>query len=456
MGDKFTLRVEVGASRGRVFVLDQDEPFYVGRDKKCDYQIASTRVSRLHCKFVGRRGSFCVEDLDSRQGTYVNGERVKSRALRSGDVVMVSGNRLRFEVGDPDRIGMASYGAATSGEKGGSADAAASEKPPVARAEPEKATEGEAEGGFQVVAPSPAPSRDDEGETVLLRVVEPDWELGVFVFTARDRELMGRSFGPCRLIEPAGRGRRCVIFKSEHQETGRIVAVKLLRPTYRKNVSVKRWFVKGAQRAGKARHENVVRIISGGREGDDMYLVMEFMPCNAFQRFRKVKEEGLEGVRRALQTVTQVTRALEFGYSEQRILHGGVRPSKILFNDAGRAKLTGLGFNNKTTGPKAPGGEDLAPYLAPEMLEDPGKVRRRTDIYALGASFYYMLTGDAPQRDAGNHAPSPKERNAQVPDSIVRITEKMLAPSAAGRYENYAHLLHDLRWALRGEVWHRG
>ena len=454
MGDRATLRVEVGANRGKVFILEDDCPFYVGRDKKCDYQVASTRVSRLHCKFVGRRGAFSVEDLESRQGTFVNGAKVTSRALRSGDVVMISGNRLRFEVGDPDKIGMAAFGANSTPEEPASPGADAGEKAGNGAAEAK--AEGGKESPFQIVPPEPVTEQDDDGATVVLRVVEPDWEMGVFVFSGRDRELMGRSFGPCRLIEPVGRGRRCVIFKAEHQETGRIVAVKLLRTNCRENVEVKRWFVKGAQRAAKARHENVARIISGGSEGDDMYFVMEFMPCNAFQRFRKAKDEGLDGVRRALQTVSQVCRALEFGYTEQRILHGGVRPSKILFTDGGRAKLTGLGFNNKTTGPKAPGAEALAPYMAPEALADPGKVRRRTDIYALGASLFYMLTGEAPQREGKNQAASPKDLNPQVPDSIVRITEKMLAPSPAGRYEDYAHLLHDLRWALRGEVWHRG
>ena len=445
MGEQATLTVKVGASRGKVFTLTEDDAFYVGRDSKCQYCIPSGQVSRLHCKFEGRRGAWSVRDLDSRHGTVVNGEKVSSRVLRPGDVITVGGNRLRFDVSEAG-VGMEAYGA-------GPADSAAETRA-------DDGAEGAA--GFEVLAPQAKEAEEgageeaDEGGAFVLRIVDPDSELGVFVFSEEERALRGQTFGPYRLIEPMGRGRRCVIFKAEHEENGTIVAVKMLRPSSGDDVKVKCWFVKGATRSGQARHENVVRILSGGRQGDMVFLALEYMACNSFQRFRDALAQGLDGVRRALQATTTICRALEYGYREGRLLHGGVRPSKALFNDAGRAKLSGLGFNNKPASVRAGSFDALRPFTAPEVVDDRGAVALRTDLYGLGATFYYMLTGTPPERDNRNRTPSPKERNPLTPDSLVRILEKMLAPSPSDRYENYSQLLHDLRWALRGEVWHRG
>ena len=74
-------------------------------------------------------------------------------------------------------------------------------------------------------------------------------------------------------------------------------------------------------------------------------------------------------------------------------------------------------------------------------------------MYSLGAAFYYMLTGRRPERDRRQRVPSPKLANKAVPDSICRISERMLDPSPEARYRAYGQLLHDLRWALRGEAW---
>ena len=64
-----------------------------------------------------------------------------------------------------------------------------------------------------------------------------------------------------------------------------------------------------------------------------------------------------------------------------------------------------------------------------------------------------MLTGRPPQRDRRQRIPSPKQVNRVIPDSICRIAEKMVAPDPEARYRSYGQLLHDLRWALRGEAW---
>jgi serine/threonine-protein kinase len=173
---------------------------------------------------------------------------------------------------------------------------------------------------------------------------------------------------------------------------------------------------------------------------------------SVLQRFSTAVEDGIPAVKRALEALVHVTRALEFAHGSG-VLHLGLRPSKILFNELRRAKLAGLGFDNSTLAAGAQMTPDIVTYLAPEQFGTKGKMTAATDIFSLGATFYYMLTGRHPQRDRRQRMPSPKQANRVIPDSICRITEKMVDPDPEGRYHSYGQLLHDLRWALRGEAW---
>ncbi|HRU05806.1 MAG TPA: FHA domain-containing serine/threonine-protein kinase [Candidatus Brocadiia bacterium] len=438
--------MEVGAARGKVFEILEDRPFYAGRDPKCEACIPSANVSRRHFKIEGRLGAFSVTDLNSRHGTFVNNEKITSRPLRHGDIIFAGGNRLRFDLEQDEKEaakpvqGRPSAGFAVPAPKG-------------------RLDSGSEQSRFdtaQDAGPVVGNGGADEEGLAPLRLVEPDTELGAFLFSERDVALMGKTLGEYRVLEPLGKGRRTVIYLASRETDGQEVAIKVLRTRFCLNADMKAWFVKGAQRASAIRHEDIARVLAGGKQDEHLFLAMERMEVNAWQRFRGVLKEGLGAVKQALQAATMISRALEHGVNEWKMLHGGIRPSKILFDANGQAKLAGMGFDNR---PKAPGAVDdpaLKPFQAPEVAKDPGTKSVAAEIYALGASFYYMLTGQAPALDSKDRPRSPRDVNPNVPDSLVRIVEKAMAPSPADRYEGYAQLLHDLRWALRGEIWHRG
>ena len=426
MGANAKLTVEAGFGRGREYELEEGKPFYVGRDRKCDYYIPSGQASRVHCKIEGSSGSFGVFDLESRNGTLVNEERVDSRVLRPGDAVTVAGNRLRFEMGDVVPSQLTRMGGKLEGKPVKQAEA----EPPI------------------VAAPRPKakPKSSETGDF--------ESEIGFFNYSDVERERVGKALGEVKLLGLLGKGQHCVVYKASDATKNRLVSVKFLRSDLAEDAEVKRWLVQGAKRAGELRHENGVRIIGGGRDGENLYVVLQQMEQNAFERFSEARDVGLPAVKSALQTLVNITRALEFGVREGGELYGGVRPSKIFYDERRQAKLSGLGFDNKLSSPGAQLGPRILAYNAPELERKPEEATVGTDIYSLGATFYYMLTSESPTRDNRSRMASPKEINAAVPDSLVRIYEKMVAAAPEGRYESYSHLLHDLRWALRGEVWH--
>ena len=133
-----------------------------------------------------------------------------------------------------------------------------------------------------------------------------------------------------------------------------------------------------------------------------------------------------------------VTRALEFAHSSG-ILHLGLRPSKILFNELRRAKVAGLGFDNTTSAAGAQATPDIKTYLAPEQLGAKGDLKAETDIFSLGATFYYMLTGRPPQRDHRQRIPSPKQVNRVIPDPSAASPRRWWRPTRKGVTGPTAH-----------------
>jgi serine/threonine-protein kinase len=272
-------------------------------------------------------------------------------------------------------------------------------------------------------------------------------------FTADELALIGRTIGGTKLITALARSRRTMIYKGTQASHNRVVAFKMLRPEAVAKREIVAWFISGAKRASGLRHEDIVGPLGGGSEEGVYFLTLPFMDSgSALERFSDATEEGIPAAKRALEALVHVTRALEFAHGSG-VLHLGLRPSKILFSDQHHAKVTGLGFDNTTSAAGAEATQEIEIYLAPEQFGTKGDLKAETDIFSLGATFYYMLTGQPPQRDHRQRIPSPKEANRVIPDSICRIAEKMVAPDPQARYRSYGLLLHDLRWALRGEAW---
>ncbi len=413
MASESELRILAGFLQEKNYHIPKDGTFRIGRDRRSSLPIMSRKVSRDHAKITFSNGVYSLADLSSKGGTLVNDRKVSTTVLRDGDVIQIANVKMRFVTSE------ASKRAA----------------PPVSRP--------------VVITPRPAPPPEPAEEKAL------SVEIEVPAFSAEELELVGNTVGGVKLIAALAEGRRTLIYKGIQSSRNRVVAFKLLNTEATRDPAIVRWFTIGAQQAGQLRHEDSVAPLGGGREGSFVYVCSPFMENGSvLGRFAKAADEGLPAIKHALEVLIHVARALEFGQN-RGILHLGVRPTKILYNESRRPKLNGLGFDN---GPGAPGARtppDVAAYLAPEQLTGSAGTTAASDIFSLGACLYYMLTNRKPPRDHRHRIPSPKDVNRMVPDSICRIIERMVNPAPEGRYRTYGELLHDLRWALRGEAWPR-
>ncbi len=432
MSNTARLKVISGFVSDRNLVISEDTPFTIGRDRRRDLPIMSRKVSRNHAQIRFVNNSFIIEDVGSKQGVQVNGKKVESSKLRTGDVIQIANVKLEFQLENEQP-----RGPRPTPVPGGDRGAPLIDMPrPTPPPEPAPV----------ILRPKPRKGEKVDETPSGIAIRAP-------AFTDEERRLVGETISDVRLIATLNRGRHTVIYKGIQDARNRVVALKILRPDAAEDPDVLNWFIEGAKIAGVFRHEDAVSLLGGGRSEGKVFVYSRFMDGgSAEDRFARATDEGLAAVKRALETVVHVARALEYA-SGKGLLHKGVRPAKILYDEKRHVRLNGIGFN---AGPKngvanLPG--DIAAYLAPEQIGGGGDLTLRTDIFGLGASFYYMLTGRAPQRDARQRMLSPKVANPQVPDSICRIIEKMVAPDPANRYNSYGQLLHDVRWALRGEAW---
>jgi len=408
-----TLQVMQGFLRDKIHALPLDKEYTIGRDRKCDIPIMSRRVSRHHATIGFRNGAYSITDLNSKTGTQLNSRKITMSVLRDGDIIQIADVKFRFVMSEPE---------------------AAPAPAPASRAP-------------VMIPPKPAPPLPPPEK-------KAPQEVELAAFAPEELAYLGRTIGGVKLIAALGKGRRTVIYKGIHSAQNLVVAFKMLSPEVAKDPAVVRWFIAGAKRSGNLRHEDAVWPIGGGSKGSIFFVYTTFMENGTAQeRFATAVEEGTPAVKRALETLVHVTRALEFGL-KKGVLHLGIRPSKILYDEKRHAKLSGLGFDNTLSAPGAKMTPEIEAYLAPEQAGTNGDTTAATDVYSLGAAFYFMLTGQPPLRDRRQRLPSPKGANRAVPDSICRIIEKMVVPSPPGaRYRTYGQLLHDLRWALRGEAW---
>ena len=278
-------------------------------------------------------------------------------------------------------------------------------------------------------------------------------------FQAREL-LAGRTrfrLGQYTVIDEIGRGGMGQVFKAEHALMGRHVAVKVL-PRAKATPESEAAFRREMRILGRLDHENVVRAFDAGYDAQVYYLVTEFVPGVDLRRH--VRKHGPLDEVSAASVFTQVARALDFAHA-QGLVHRDVKPGNILVMDDGRVKLLDLGLAGSTLetealqlGKKVVGTMD---YIAPEQIRSVDDAGPPADIYALGCSMYFALTGEVPfpggsrnekmRRHLTETAEPLHRRAPHLSQQLCHVVEAMMAKSVADRIGSAAEVIQRLsRW----------
>ncbi|MDP5278855.1 protein kinase [Sphingomonas sp. DG1-23] len=264
--------------------------------------------------------------------------------------------------------------------------------------------------------------------------------------------------GRYRIEARIGEGAMADVFRAHDPDIGRIVAIKALKPDYRRDPELGARFLREARAAGALNHPNIATIYDVGEADGVPYIAMELIDGRPLDMV--LQAQGRMPFERVLALGAQLADALAWAHA-QGVVHRDVKPSNILLSSDGKtAKLLDFGVARiaESDGQLArtQAGQMIGTprYMSPEQaLGLP--VDARSDLFSLGAVLYEMVTGKTAFDASGlatlalqiaQEKVSPIERSAaDCPPGLRQIVEKLLAKKPDQRFADGAQLLQALR-----------
>lgn len=192
-------------------------------------------------------------------------------------------------------------------------------------------------------------------------------------------------------------------------------------------------------------HPRLVAALDAGQDGSVYYLVTEYVPGMDLRKL--VREQGPLSMAAAASIISQVAEALEYAHA-QGIIHRDVKPGNVLVSPEGEVKLSDLGLagpltSTADTDPRYGKIVGTSDYLSPDQIRDPWNPTPAWDIYSLGCTLYYAVTGKVPfpfgttSDKARAHCEwlprDPRRLNSQLSTEFVEVMADMLAKDPAQR-----------------------
>ncbi len=260
-----------------------------------------------------------------------------------------------------------------------------------------------------------------------------------------------------KLLEKLGRGGMGVVYKALHTELDRVVAVKVLPLGLVDDEQAVARFKREIKAVGRLDHPNIVRAHDARECNGTHFLVMELV--TGVDLAELVRRVGPLPIGDACELIRQAALGLECAHQEG-LVHRDIKPSNLMLSDAGVVKILDMGLARFRTLQPADGemtvsGQALGTpdYMAPEQVKDSHGADIRADLYSLGCTLYYLLTGQAPFSGAAyrtafdkmtahvHQSVSPVVHfRSEVPDGLAKVLDKTLAKEPDDRHATPAEL----------------
>ncbi len=273
--------------------------------------------------------------------------------------------------------------------------------------------------------------------------------------------LLGQRLNQYLVEDLIGGGGMGAVFRAHDQQLDRTVAIKVI-PFVGDDPDLQRRFRNEAQSAAKLDHPGIARVYDAGNHDEWHYIVFEYIEGTNIRD--QVVANGVCSIDDAVYYTSQLASAIQHA-ADRGIVHRDIKPSNVIVGSEGTLKLVDMGLARsehlEMSDDMTASGVTLGTfdYISPEQARDPRNADLRSDIYSLGCTLYFMLTGSPPYPGgtmaqkiiSHGTAPPPDARKLRpaVSDHLISVLNKMLAKSPSDRYADANDLLADLREVAR-------
>jgi tRNA A-37 threonylcarbamoyl transferase component Bud32 len=288
----------------------------------------------------------------------------------------------------------------------------------------------------------------------------------------------GKIVAGFELMEELNRGGMGVIYKARQVAMNRIVALKAIIPARLERPGVRERFMAEVKASALLNHPNIVMVYHTDLQGEFPYLAMEYVPGTDLLRL--VRTTGPLPVTDAVYYIRQAADGLQHAH-EVGLVHRDIKPSNLMVSPAPigsdvlkgklpKVKILDMGLARVIS----PDGGDsemgltqegmflgTPDYVSPEQAENSRQADGRSDIFSLGGSLYFLLTGEVPfpgkslmeklRKALTEPPPSAMARRKDVPPALDSVIRKMLACHPGDRYQDAGEVVIALDRILRGE-----
>ncbi|MEX0610559.1 MAG: bifunctional serine/threonine-protein kinase/formylglycine-generating enzyme family protein [Pirellulales bacterium] len=276
----------------------------------------------------------------------------------------------------------------------------------------------------------------------------------------------GLILGNYIVLDKLGQGGMGIVLKARHKLMDRIVALKMLPPAVTKSPEALRRFQREIKVAARLEHPNIVSAHDADEAHGTNFLVMQYVEGTDLARW--VSVNGPLPVEEALACIVQASRGLEYAH-RRGVVHRDIKPSNLLLDGGGTVKILDMGLARlKSAAPQQDQltltGQILGTvdFMAPEQAMDTRQADARADIYSLGVTLWYLLTGralyegDTAVIKLMSHQqqaiPSLREACPAASRALDAVFTRMVAKTPAERYQTMTEVIADLDRCRTGDA----